>query len=88
MKSSKTPTPEQVTKAIALLGRKEHYRYFFDRLENPLWLEPLHKQGFFLHPPPPQANEGSVVFPPWPESRYLARIFHKTGQTSSKSLIE
>src|SRR5262249_39381225 len=50
------------------------YRYFFDRLENPLWLEPLHKRGFFRNPPSSQAQEGSVVFPPWPESRYLARM--------------
>src|SRR5262249_42081240 len=76
MKSWKTPTPDQVTKAVALLGRKEQYRYVFDRLENPLWLAPLHKKGFFRKPPPPQAQvkEGTVAIPPWPESRYLARM--------------
>lgn len=76
MKSWKTPTPEQVARAVALLGHVEQYRYFFDRLENPLWLEPLAERGFFKRPPAPVKEEarGSVGFPPWPESRYLARM--------------
>ena len=46
MKSWKMPTPEQVAKAVALLGHVEQYRYFFDRLENPEWLLPLQKRDF------------------------------------------
>lgn len=51
-------------------------QHFFDRLENPEWLEPLWKRGFFKHPPQPERNEeeGTVRFPPWPEARYLARM--------------
>jgi hypothetical protein len=51
-------------------------RYFFDRLENPEWLEPLRKRGFFRNPPEPERNEeeGTIRFPPWPEARYLARM--------------
>jgi hypothetical protein len=76
MRSWKTPTPDQVAKAVALLGRREQYRYFFERLQNPLWLEPLAQRGFFQNPPPAIGNEktGSVRFPPWPESQYLARM--------------
>lgn len=76
MRSWKTPTPEQVSQAVAQLSRAEHRRYFFDRLENPSWLEPLAKKGFFKNPPPPQSDEsdGTVGFPIWPESRYLARM--------------
>jgi len=50
--------------------------YFFDRLENPEWLEPLWQKGFFRHPPQPIRNdeEGTIRFPPWPEARYLARM--------------
>lgn len=50
--------------------------YFFDRLENPEWLEPLRQKGFFRHPPQPIRNEeeGTIRFPPWPEARYLARM--------------
>lgn len=76
MKSWKTPTPDQVTRAIALFGHAEQYRYFFDRLENPVWIEPLAQHGFFKRPPVPVKDEskGAIGFPPWPESRYLARM--------------
>ena len=76
MRSWKKPTPEQVDQAVALLVYAEHYRYFFDRLENPEWLEPLWDKGFFKHPPQPvwDEGEGTIRFPPWPEARYLARM--------------
>ncbi len=76
MRSWKTPTPEQVDRAIALLAHPEQRRYFFDRLENPHWLEPLQKKGFFRNPPAVARDEekGTVRFPPWPESQYLARM--------------
>jgi len=76
MRSWKKPTPEQVEKAIALLAYAEHYRYFFDKLENPEWLEPLWKKGFFKQPPEPMQDEeeGTIRFPPWPEARYLVRM--------------
>lgn len=76
MKSWNKPTPEQVDQAVALLVHAEQYRYFFDRLENPEWLEPLRQKGFFRHPPQPIRNEeeATIRFPPWPEARYLARM--------------
>lgn len=76
MKSWKTPTPEQVSRAVALLGHAEQYRYFFDRLKNPAWLDPLWSLGFFKRPPAAARDEprDTIAFPPWPESRYLARM--------------
>lgn len=71
----KKPTHEQVDKAVALLVQVEHYRYFFDRLENPEWLEPLWERGFFKRPPEPIQEEGGRVFYPlWHEAKYLARM--------------
>ncbi|GIU85381.1 MAG: hypothetical protein KatS3mg008_2156 [Acidimicrobiales bacterium] len=76
MRSWKKPTPEKVKRAALLLVHSQQYRYFFDTLKNPEWLEPLWNNGFFKHPPPPERNdeEGTLWFPSWPESRYLARI--------------
>ncbi len=76
MRSWKKPTPEQVDKAVALLAHGENHRYFFDRLENPEWLVALKAKGFFSSPPSPIRDEsrGTVAFPLWPESRYLARM--------------
>jgi len=51
MKSWKTPTPKQVDLAVALLAHIEQHRYFFDRLENPEWIEPLKSKGFFPSSP-------------------------------------
>lgn len=50
--------------------------YFFDKLTNPAWLKPLREAGYFMHPPEPDFNDEkkTIGFPPWPESRYLARM--------------
>lgn len=77
MKSWKKPTREQVDLAIALIARREHYRYFFYKLENPEWLEPLWERGFFRNPPKLRIideERGLLSSPPWPEAHYLARM--------------
>lgn len=76
MQSWKKPTPEQVERAIALLGQIEQRRYFLDRLENPEWVLPLFERDFFAYPPQIIKDDiqGTLAFPPWPESRYLARM--------------
>lgn len=78
MKSWKTPTPEEVSRAVALLGRAANYRHFFENLENPLWIQPLQEKEFFKTPPAPEyedSRDGRIItFPRWPESRYLARM--------------
>src|SRR5438067_10892841 len=48
----------------------------FDRLDNPLWIDPLKERGFFSTPPAPidQYVPGAMGAPPWPDSKYLARM--------------
>jgi hypothetical protein len=50
--------------------------YFFDKLENPAWLPLLRKDGFFAHPPALERDDenGTIAFPTWPQSRFLARM--------------
>src|SRR5712691_4883649 len=50
--------------------------YFFDKLSHPAWLRPLWEAHFFRHPREPlhDHDQGLVSFPPWPASRYLARM--------------
>jgi len=90
MKSWKTPTPEQVDRAVALLGHAEHYRYFFDRLENPEWISPLKSKGFFSNPPKTQRDKtrGTIHFPPWPESRYLARMASLSPEVALEVILQ
>jgi hypothetical protein len=76
MRSWAQPTADEISRVQALAGRPENRAYFFDRLENPLWVRALTEAGFFAGPPEPvpAGEPGFVRFPPWPEGRYLARV--------------
>lgn len=76
MPSWKKPTDEQIERAISLIARPEFARDFFDRLENPEWIEPLRARGYFNHPPARiLEDEGrTITLHRWPISRYLARV--------------
>ncbi len=88
MKSWKTPTPEQVKRAIRLMPKREQQVHFLDKLENPLWVEPLQEEGFFKNPPAPQPREdGTVTLLLWPESRYLARMASHEPETVAKIIL-
>jgi hypothetical protein len=73
MPSWAPPTAEEIHQVALLAARPEARAYFFDRLENPNWVDALHEAGFFTPPDPVPAGDGYVQFPPWPEGRYLAR---------------
>ena len=90
MKYWKKPTPDQVDRAIALLGRRMHRRYFFDRLRNPEWIKPLFNKKFFLDPPDIEKDEekGTIGFPLWPESRYLARMANLEPELVLKIILD
>ncbi|MCY4371124.1 MAG: hypothetical protein OXF41_17265, partial [bacterium] len=76
MRSSHQPTNEELARLESLVGRVESRGYFFDRLENPEWVIRLAERGFFSDPPVarPGSEPGSILFPPWPEGRYLVRM--------------
>jgi hypothetical protein len=74
MPSWAPPIAEDIQQVALLAGRPEVRAYFFDRLENPNWVDALDKAGFFTPPDPVPAGDGYVRFPPWPEGRYLARV--------------
>jgi hypothetical protein len=50
-------------------------QYFFSRA-SAAWVGPLYRQGFFARPPSPLIDDdsGTVQFPPWPPSQFLARM--------------
>jgi hypothetical protein len=74
----KTPPTEDDVKVLR--GRVPNnditFEYFFAHAEAPEWLELLAAGGFFKRPPDPVRDDGrgTVRFPLWPASRYLARI--------------
>lgn len=71
MPSWKTPTPQQIERAVALLAHPVDQARFFEELQNPQWLAPLNTRGFLASPP---GQEGAPSFAPWPASAYLARM--------------
>lgn len=74
---SNSPSDDDFTKLTHYIPANiVTHQYFFDKLENPEWLEPLWERGFFKQPPEPMQDEeeGTIRFPPWPEARYLARM--------------
>jgi len=75
MKSWTTPTLELVDRAIASTTDSEQRRYFFYKLQNPLWVKPLWEKGFFRKAPELiPTGDGGFQIPLWPESQYLARV--------------
>lgn len=71
-----SPTDRQVARVNTLIGNALQRRHFFDNLQNPAWIEPLREAGLFEEPPDPIVDlaEGTVGSPPWPQSKYLARM--------------
>ena len=64
-----------ITKALKSVEKVTERRYFFSRLENPLWLKPLAKRGCFKYPPKSQRfDDGTIEFPYWPEIQYLKNV--------------
>ena len=75
MKSWKKPTNEMIDKAFRLVKKGTGRRYFFSRLSNPLWIQPLVKRGIFQSPPKIRYfDDGYVQFPRWPELQYLKNV--------------
>ena len=71
MPSWQKPTSEEVRRVAYLTARPEEQRYFFARLENPLWIDGLYES---LDPPPPVTVHGGTRYPAWPVSQYIARV--------------
>jgi hypothetical protein len=69
------PTKDLVDRALARLGKLQHRRVFYSKLDNPNWVKALDEAHAFDNPPalvnPP---DGSVRAEPWPEIDYLARM--------------
>jgi hypothetical protein len=67
----------------------EQQRYFLDRLDNPRWLRPLWKKGFFSTPPEPRPDpeRGAIEYRQWPAARYLSRMAALDPETVAEILL-
>jgi hypothetical protein len=68
------PTQELVYEALRRIPTLQLRRAFFEGLKNPLWVEPLDREGVFRNPPEPEATEEGLIRDLyWPEIDYLIR---------------
>ena len=75
MKSWKKPTNEMVDNTLNSVKKGTARKYFFSRLENPLWLKPLAERDCFKYPPKSlRFDDGTVQYPYWPEIQYLKNV--------------
>ena len=75
MTSWKKPTSEMVEKALGSVKKETDRRYFFSKLKNPLWLQPLLERDCFASPPRAlHLPNGHIQFPFWPELQYLKNV--------------
>lgn len=75
MAKFQAPTQAQVKEALRRIPTIQLRRAFFEGLRNPLWVEPLAREGAFTSPPEPEAMENGLnrdVY--WPEIDYLIRV--------------
>ena len=72
MKSWKKPTDEMIEKALASVKKETDRQYFFSRLKNPLWIQPLAERGYFQSPAGVRhLPDDSIQLSIWPELQYL-----------------
>ncbi|MEH6625627.1 MAG: hypothetical protein V7739_04230 [Motiliproteus sp.] len=75
MKSWTQPTNEMIDKVLSSVKKETDRQYFFSRLNNPLWIGPLERRGYFSNPPGvKQLSDGYVQHPHWPELAFLVTV--------------
>ena len=81
--SRKKPISKKVKQAVkrgaertlALFENETDRHYFFSRLKNPQWIQPLSERGCFKSSPDIRyLPDGHVQYPFWPELQYLKNV--------------
>ncbi|MFQ5922327.1 MAG: hypothetical protein ACE5M4_05740 [Anaerolineales bacterium] len=80
--------PEIVEKAISSISTSAEVEFFFDNLASPEWIKPLEERGLLSEAPEPEEEDGLIGFPPWPVSRYLARMAQKDPEEVLRVALE
>ena len=74
-KSNPNPSLEQKNFVFSYIWEDKYSRYFFNELDNPVWIIPLFEEGlFFQSPNPIEVQPGSYQLPGWPAGEYLVRF--------------
>ncbi|MCU4139055.1 MAG: ATP maltotriose and DNA-dependent transcriptional regulator MalT, partial [Thermodesulfobacteria bacterium] len=82
------PSREIIDELQKFLHDKVLYQYFFKNINNPRWIKPLKKAGYFLNPPEVVKKKDFIEFPFWPESQFLARVASKAPEEVCKIILK
>ena len=75
MQSWKKPKIETVERSLSLIEKETDRQYFFSRLKNPWWIQPLAERGYFKSPPNIRClPNGQVQSLFWPELQFLKNV--------------
>jgi len=78
-----------VQKALESVKTEMDRQYFFLRLKNPHWIEPLKVRGFFDHPPKVKLlPDGYVQYPFWPEFQFLKNVANEAAEQVVEIILE
>ena len=89
MKFWKKPTDDLVQKTLESVKTETDRQYFFSRLKNPHWIEPLKARGFFRHPPEVKLlPDGYVQYPFWPEIQFLKNVANEASERVIEVILE
>jgi hypothetical protein len=73
---------------LARIGDRQHRRVFFERVENPRWVEALDAKQVFDSPPATAIDaSGQELWTPWPEGEYLVRMAALVPETVVRILL-
>lgn len=71
------PGAETLARLMPLLGGAQQLHHFFERIEDPAWLEPLARSGLLSCAPAVVVHESdagrSLRYPGWPAAKFLMR---------------
>ena len=89
MQSWKKPKIETVRRSLALIEKETDRQYFFSRLKNPQWIQPLAECGCFKSPPSIRyLPDGHVQFSTWPELQYLKNVCEDAPEDVVKIVLQ
>lgn len=81
------PGADLIRRVRSRLGDVQHRRVFYEKLENPLWVDALDREGVFNSPPELVMNEdGTAHSAPWPEGGYLIRMASSVPESVARIL--
>jgi len=76
----KNPKEQNADELMRHVVEPEHRKYFFEKCDNPNWLDLLDEREAFSVPQATLKHDGYIQFIIWPESKYLAKIAGKSSE--------